>query len=518
MTLTTHLRIDEAGYEIDGFRATLDQAVATVDGRVGAAVGFRGHQPHRQADGPNASLFSALTGVTVPVAPFKLSGRIERTDDVIFFDHVAIRLGGHSVDLHGSLGERPHLIGTDLDLHASGPGTGLIVDLTGFDKLPDKPFSVGGSFYGTPEKFTASNLEITLGESDLKGSLEVDIRGKPQVTARVSSNHLEIGKRPSPAPDDKGERQPPQPANLQRGRRVGVLQRSRSISAGLQRADADVDITIGTLQMPVERFHDVELQARLIDGKLDVHRIAMIGSDGGYGSGNMVLEPVGDGYRANLNLDLNGVRFNLPGEDSSDAAIGPPIDFEVHMQTQGKSPHGFAGSSNGSIQIIAGRGVMDNRVLDLISADILLTLFNAFNPFAKENVATELECAVMLLTFDQGVATLEPMALQSNKMTMLGHGRVDLGTEKLNLNWITKPRKGIGISASMITNPYIKLGGTLSHPVVELKPMQAVASTGAAVATLGITWVAKGMLDRATAEKKVCTKALEEIAKADEGN
>ena len=45
--------------------------------------------------------------------------------------------------------------------------------------------------------------------------------------------------------------------------------------------------------------------------------------------------------------------------------------------------------------------------------------------------------------------------------------------------------------------------------------MQALASTGAAVATLGITWVAKGMLDRATADKKVCTKALEEIAKAD---
>jgi AsmA protein len=110
------------------------------------------------------------------------------------------------------------------------------------------------------------------------------------------------------------------------------------------------------------------------------------------------------------------------------------------------------------------------------------------------------------------------MALQSNKMTMLGHGRIDLGTEKLNLEWITKPRKGIGISASMITNPYIKLGGTLGKPAIELKPMQAVASTGAAVATLGISYVAKGMLDRVTAEKKVCKQALEEIAKAGTGN
>ncbi len=373
---------------------------------------------------------------------------------------------------------------------------------------------MAGAFHGTPREFTHRDLEITLGKSDLKGSLEVDIRGKYQVTAKVSSNHIEFGELAPRPPGQDDEAPASQPAT--HSSKDGLVFSEKPFDFGwLERADGDVDITLGTLQMPVDRFHDFELQARLIDGKLDIYRIAMIGSDGGYGSGNLVLEPVGDGYRANLNLDLNGVRFNPPGEDSSDAAIGPPIDFEVHIQTQGKSPHGFAGSSNGSIQIIAGRGVMDNRVFDLISADILLTLLSAFNPFAKDNVATELECAVMLVTFDQGVATLEPMALQSNRMTMLGSGRIDLETEKLNLDWVTKPRKGIGISASMITNPYIKLGGTLSKPAIELKPMQAIASTGAAVATLGITWLAKGMLDRATAEKKVCEKALEEIAKAD---
>jgi hypothetical protein len=76
---------------------------------------------------------------------------------------------------------------------------------------------------------------------------------------------------------------------------------------------------------------------------------------------------------------------------------------------------------------------------------------------------------------------------------------------------VTKPRKGIGISASMITNPYIKLGGTLADPSIELKPIEAVTSTGVAVATLGLSLVAKGMFDRITAERKVCTKVLEQI-------
>jgi hypothetical protein len=63
----------------------------------------------------------------------------------------------------------------------------------------------------------------------------------------------------------------------------------------------------------------------------------------------------------------------------------------------------------------------------------------------------------------------------------------------------------------MITNPYIKLGGTLSNPSIELKPLEAVTSTGVAVATMGISLVAKGMFDRITAEKKVCKQALKEI-------
>jgi AsmA protein len=109
------------------------------------------------------------------------------------------------------------------------------------------------------------------------------------------------------------------------------------------------------------------------------------------------------------------------------------------------------------------------------------------------------------------------MAFQSDKMTLLGHGKVDFRTEKLNLEWITKPRKGIGVSASMLTNPYIRLGGTLSNPALQLKEAEAVVSTGAAVATLGLSLVAKGMYDRVTAEKKVCKKALEEIGARGDG-
>jgi hypothetical protein len=257
--------------------------------------------------------------------------------------------------------------------------------------------------------------------------------------------------------------------------------------------------------------------ARLADGRLEVHRFAMVGQREGRGSGTLVLEPVGENYRLDLVLDLDALRLDLPDEDTVDPASEPPIDLNVRLEMLGSSPHAFAASANGLVQVVIGKGVMDNEALDLVSADILLTLLNAFNPFAKEDAVTELQCVVLAVDIENGLAILEPMALQSDKMTMLGKGKIDLNTEKIDLQWVTKPRKGIGLSASMITNPYIKLGGTLSNPSLQLKGVEAVASTGVAVATLGISLVAKGMLDRITAEKKVCKQALEEIGRRQDG-
>jgi hypothetical protein len=83
----------------------------------------------------------------------------------------------------------------------------------------------------------------------------------------------------------------------------------------------------------------------------------------------------------------------------------------------------------------------------------------------------------------------------------------------LNLEWVTKPRKGLGLSASMITNPYIKLGGTLAEPRLEMKPLEALTTTGVAVATAGLSILGKGMWDRVTAERKVCKQAIKKAEK-----
>ena len=154
---------------------------------------------------------------------------------------------------------------------------------------------------------------------------------------------------------------------------------------------------------------------------------------------------------------------------------------------------------------------MNSSAIDFINADLLVTVLETFNPFAADDRPTELQCGVGLLSVENGLVTLGPMAVQSDRMTMLGAGTIDLTTEALNLEWVSKPRKGIGLSASVVTNDYIKIGGTLSQPALELQSLKALASTGTAVATLGASLVGKGLWNRITAERKVCKRARKEV-------
>jgi uncharacterized protein involved in outer membrane biogenesis len=518
LRVSTRLGIDERGYSFEGLAGTLGRAEFTADGRVGRPPRFVGTDLEINSDGPDASLFKAATGLEIPVAPFQVNGRLERLEDSFRFHRIRVRVGEHQVFVDGSLGEPPEFVGTDLEIHASGPDTNLYEALAGLPNLPDTPFTIDGRFHGTPELFSTPEFRLTFGDSHLEGEFKVDITGKPAVEARLNSRVLDLRRlRDQLEVPKDATHVAPSEANDTRRAKGDLLFRDEPLNlAWLQAADADVAIRIDRLYLRAMRFRDLAVDVHLEEGRLEIERAAAAGRGEGRMTGSLLLEPIHDGYRLETDISLRQIRLDPP-EAVTQLLQRPPIDIDIDFEAVGASPHELAGSTNGTVQLVIGTGIFDSSMLDLVTADILLTLLNAFNPFAKEDPTTELQCGVALLSISDGIAKLEPMAFQSDKMTLLGEGKINLETEKLNLSWVTKPRKGIGVSASMITNPYIKLGGTLSNPSIELKPLEAMTSTGVAVATMGISLVAKGLFDRVTAEKKVCKKALEEIGARSDG-
>jgi hypothetical protein len=100
-------------------------------------------------------------------------------------------------------------------------------------------------------------------------------------------------------------------------------------------------------------------------------------------------------------------------------------------------------------------------------------------------------------------------------ITIFSSGTVDLQTEKINLSFNTKPRKGLGITAGTVINTLIKVGGTLKKPSIELDPAGAIVGGTAAVATAGLSIVAKSFADRFLSSKDPCGDARKDLAKRD---
>jgi len=503
------------GYLLDSLIGTLGRARAAITGTIGRGPELSGTELQLDIDGPDASLFQAVTGTEIPVAPFQLTGGVAIADRRTNFDDVRLRLGELHAEIDGAIGPPPTFIGTDLRVDSGGPDLTLIGDLSGVDGLPKLGFRLAGRFEGNPQRFTGVGVSATLGSSDITGGFEVDFGDKPSARCEFRSSRIDLPELRQAEAADAPEttETTPTPAQTQTD---FLIPDTPFDFAVLETFDLELDWEIGEFALQLNQYHDVGITAHLEDGRLEVDRFDAVGAHGGEFHSTAFLEPVSGGYRVQSRSTLVEARINLAGEDADPSQFAT-LDLGITLDTVGRTAHEWASNTDGRVAVTVSGGVIGSSVVDLVAADILATLLDALNPFTREEPQTQLQCAVLVANFDNGVMTLDPAAIQTDKMTILGSGTIDFATEKLKLDWVTKPRKGIGISASMITNPYIRVGGTLADPDLQMKPVEALTTTGVAVATMGISLVAKGLFDRVTAEKKVCDQALKELREMETG-
>ena len=146
-------------------------------------------------------------------------------------------------------------------------------------------------------------------------------------------------------------------------------------------------------------------------------------------------------------------------------------------------------------------------------AKLLATL----NPFVEKSPHTQLECALVAAEIENGQVVVEPLIYQTREMAIVSGGNIDLVTEHLKLDFHTQVRTGIGLSAGMVVNPFIRLGGTLASPAIEIDPANTAVKGGLAVATVGLSVVGRSLYDRFLSEKEPCQKALDKLLEAEAG-
>ena len=269
--------------------------------------------------------------------------------------------------------------------------------------------------------------------------------------------------------------------------------------------DAEVHWDIEELNLPNLSLKNTRFDLSLQDSRLEIGPLEGESQYGGSLSGSIAIQPDDQAYQLSTKWIARELLLAPPSEERGQRPT--PFDVQVDLTGTGNSLHGMASTANGRFIVFQGEGSFDNHALNLLTTDVLANVFATLNPFSKKERYTGVVCGAHVTYVEDGVAKFDPLGLVTDKMKIIGRGSVHLETEKLDLSWTAKPRRGLGLSASSITNQYVKLSGTLSKPHVTVKPLKAATTTAAAVGTVGLSLLAKGFWDRFTSTKRVCKNA-----------
>jgi len=455
---------------------------------------------------PRLSDISFLVpGKNLPDVPFKARGQLHNEQTKTRLDQVQIEIGNVKAAIDGELFPKERF---NLSIQASGQDVSGLAKVFG-QSLEPEPFSLSTQMEGNFSEFDLKDLQATLGKSKARGDLRFTLGEVSRVSGNIDSPYFDIRQWMADKEAAGKKAAAPKQQRLFDDRPVmNIVDLAYNL---------DLDINVALLQLENTQVEDLGLGLVLTHNLLELNPFTLRGLEGGVFNGELSLDDRGSIPQFHMNLHGKDLRIGLTAAPGQAPSTFPPVELVLLMDGTGQTRHEMASSLNGKLRAYYGSGQVAAAGLSLFS-DFMTELFVVLNPFAKAKKFTQLDCAVVAAEARSGKVDVFPAIYHTEQLTILSQGTIDLDTEKIDLSFNTKPRKGLGFSAGVLINPLIKVGGTLAAPAIELDPSSTVKSTGLAVATVGISLLAKSMSDRFLSSTDPCGDARQEIAKMDSAN
>lgn len=441
----------------------------------------------------------------LPAEDLTLAGNIVLQDSVVKLSDVVLGLADARVTING---EVDGAAGTaTLSVDAAGDSLGTLSP-----DLPAIPFS------GTTELALAEGsvnldpFEVRFGDSDLSGRLQVEDGETPTLQLEARSSLIDL----SPFESGDEETDADADAASESDSRYVFKDEPLPLEA-LQGFEAQVDIGVERLKTSTTELRDLAVTGTIADGDLEMES-RFAGPHGGGFENQLTLTATGEQADMKITAKARDLKLGmLSGPDIPQELI-PASAVDLDITATGPTPRALAASADGKVLFMQGVGRVKNDLIGRLSGDVIAQLFSALNPFAEQEEFTNWECTVFGIDFESGLGEISGFLLQSEKLMVVGGGKIDLNTEKLNIEFNTKPRAGVGVSADMFVTPFVALSGTLASPSVGLNEKGLLLEGGAAVLTGGLSFLYKGLVDRVTAEAGQCEQVLEAVGATTKNN
>ncbi|MBI4005550.1 MAG: AsmA family protein [Gammaproteobacteria bacterium] len=495
--------IENSNFSLN-IKADISNAKLSIDGKLAKPTQGKGLDADLTFQTDSLAAFEKLADRKLPaLAPIAVSGHVTEQEGAYLLKGIKANLAKLRIGLDGKVADPKKVKGLDLALTFAADSLSDLNEVTD-SKLPALgPISLSTRLTDKDNAYHLGALKLQAGDSDLAGDVTLNITGKhPALSAKLNSNKIDLTVFES---KEKGEKD-----KQKKVKKEKIFSSDPLPLESLKSADASLDINAKQIHTTDLLLENVKLALTLNNGKLAVKPLNA-NLAGGTLSTNLNLDASG-GKTAVMDTNVDIKNFQpsaLP--DLKDKLTGGKTDIKLNAKGSGNSISAIMAGLNGNLLLTMGEGKLKSSETDAASSDVFLKTYRMLNPKASGSQDTQIKCGVVKFDIKDGIATTDKgIALATDKMNVIGSGTVNLKTEALDIGVTPQAREGVGISAGQLAE-LVRLQGTLANPEAGIDTKAAVmagVSAGAAVATGGLSILAQGLFDRATAEEDPCALAL----------
>jgi uncharacterized protein involved in outer membrane biogenesis len=425
----------------------------------------------------------------------------------------------------GQTGKTSSVKLTQLHIVGSGIKRPIDIDLKG--SVDDKSFGVSARLDSLakltdPSKghVKITSLNLVLGKSTIKGSVDVDISANiPKVVIDLSSDNLNLGEFHEKSAEGSGKKP------MKKAQKKKKVFSSEPIDIGsLKRVDLELGFKAKKFVLPALALNDLNLKMTLKNGRLKIKPLtANVG--GGKLDVGVDLRPKGKVLLLDARVKVNGLDLARMGKELKlTEVLNGKIDADVKVKGSGTSVASLMASLDGDKKVLMGRGEIDNKFLKFMGGDLGTNILGLLNPLAEKEDYTVVNCMVVDFGITDGLAKSRALVFDTSYMSVVGDGKVDLRTEKLDISLNPQPKEGLSggglgkltMSLGELARAF-KLGGTLANPKLAVDTGQTVMTLGKALggkALFGPLGIATALVGTSKDDPNPCLSAIEEAKKS----
>jgi hypothetical protein len=427
-------------------------------------------------------------------------------------DELDMKLGEGRLVSRGTVDGPPNYDRTNLSFDWQIADVQRFSEIVGRE-LPHESAHLKFLFVGNENTLSMQEFVGEIGESDITGEFKYVDGDIPEVTVALISEKLNLvpylprpEERAAAAAAEKAESTAEEEAVPDDGR---VIPDTPLPMDTLAKYRADVDVRAKEVILHQRTLHDFVIDGVIESGELRVQQFDLRSSRGEVLSGHLDLVPGESGAELLMALEGEGLDIGMPAQTAEELAQVPKYDIDTVLRGRGATLRELSASLDGYLRLVTGPGRLRSTGFQVFTGDLLSELLTTLNPFAATDPYSNLECVALLVNINSGLVVGEPaIILQSDRLRIFANADINLNNERLNVDIRMVPRKGLGLSVTDLINPYTKVSGTLASPTLTLDPEGAVLEGGVAVATGGLSILAKRFKDRFLSSNEPCADAV----------